>query len=506
MTRRLVLFATLVIVLLAFSSAWAQDATPEPTAEATQQSTILSYGTPVTGTLDDTNFTQNWTLNTASADRVMVTVTRTSGNLIPDVQILDATGNAIADSYGADYTYAAAQIDDYTFPDRGEYTVAVSRDNGEAGSTSGSYTLTVIPLGTADTNPNNQTIIGELQADTPVEGEITATHWQHLYTYTAQAADYIQVIAQRTSGTLYPLVEIRDANGESLRTGYNANAIADTDSYQLPSAGQYTIAVTRQQDQDGDTLGTYELTLHLVGSGEGSPNLAGTTGDVTYDTALDGTVTDVQWYQDWQLKSDAGDTITITVERTSGDLQPEISLIGGSGQELRHGYNDSTGASATIDRYDLAGPGTYTVRVLRAQGARGESSGAYSLTVTLIGSGEGSPKLDEPVGEITLGTPVAGEITNAMWQNAWTLNATEAGSIDVTVLRTDGTLVPRLSIRDANNQELRSAYYDDSKDRAEITNYQLPSAGTYRIVVIRDSDQDGYTTGKYKLAVSKSSQ
>ncbi len=502
MTRRLVLFASLVIALLAFSSAWAQDATPE----ATQQSTILSYGTPVTGAIDDTTFTQDWTLNTASADRVQVTVTRSNGNLIPDVQILDATGNAIADSYGADHSYAAAQIDDYTFPNRGEYTVAVSRDGGETGSTSGSYTLTVIPLGTADTNPNNQTMMGELQADTSVEGEITATHWQHLYTYNAQAADIIQVIAKRTSGTLYPVVEIRDANGESMRTGYNDNTTADTGSYELPSAGQYTIAVTRQRDQDGDTLGTYELTLHLVGSGEGSPNLAGAPGEVTYDTALDGTITNVQWYQDWQLKTDAGDTITISVERTSGDLQPEISLIGGSGQELRHGYNDSTGATASIDRYDLAGPGTYTVRVLRTRDASGESSGAYTLTVTLIGSGEGSPKLDEPVGTVTLGTPIKGEITNAMWQNAWTFDAAEAGSIDVTVVRTDGTLVPRLSIRDANNQELRSAYYGDTKDTAVLTGYQLPNAGTYRIVVVRDSDQDGYTSGQYKLTVSTAAQ
>ena len=440
MTKRFVLFATFVIALLAFSSVWAQDTTPEPTAEATQQSTILSYGTPVTGAIDDTTFTQDWTLRTASADRVMVTVTRTDGNLIPDVQILDATGTAIADSYGADYTYATAQIDDFTIPDRGEYTVEVSRDGGETGSTSGSYTLTVTPLGTADTNPNNQTIMGELQADTPVEGEITATHWQHLYTYTAQAADNIQVIAKRTSGTLYPVVDIRDANGESLRTGYNDNAIADTGSYELPAPGQYTIAVSRQNDQNGDTLGNYELTLHLIGSGEGSPNLEVVPGTVAYDTALTGTISNVQWYQDWQLKTDAGDTVTITVQRTSGDLQPEISLIGGSGQELRHGYDDNTGATASIDRYDFSGPGTYTVRVLRSQDVRGESSGDYSLTVTLIGTGEGSPKLDEPVGEITLGTPVAGEITNEMWQNAWTFTASEAGSIDVKVLRTNGTL------------------------------------------------------------------
>src|SRR5690606_21947221 len=99
--------------------AWAQDdATPETTAEATAeataeptpQSTTLSYGTPVSGEITDANFTNDWTLRTASADRIRVQVTRTDGNLVPEVVVLDASGNVIADSYGADYTFAAAEI------------------------------------------------------------------------------------------------------------------------------------------------------------------------------------------------------------------------------------------------------------------------------------------------------------------------------------------------------------------------------------------------------------
>ena len=233
--QRLVLFATLVIALLAFSSAWAQDATPEPTAEATQQSTTLSYGTPVTGTIDDTNLHAGLDAphrlgGSRAGDRHAIQRQPDPGRADPRRRparrLPTATGQITLTPLPRSTTTR--------FPDRGEYTVEVARDGGETGSTSGGYTLTVIPLGTADTNPNNQTIMGELQADTPVNGEITATHWQHLYTYTAQAADYIQVIATRTGGTLYPVVEIRDANGESMRTGYNDNASADTGSYELP--------------------------------------------------------------------------------------------------------------------------------------------------------------------------------------------------------------------------------------------------------------------------------
>jgi len=327
-----------------------------------------------------------------------------------------------------------------------------------------------------------------------------------LYTFTAPAADAIQVIAKRTGGTLLPVVTILDANNSALSTGYNNYDIADTGVYTLPAASTYTIAVSRYNDQSGDTLGMYELTVHLVGSGEGSPLLQGAAGNVTYDQELDGKITGAQWYQDWSLTTDAGDTLTLTVNRKDGDLVPEVVLLGGSGQEINHGYTDNTYASAMIDHYNLAGPGTYTVRVTRKSGQTGDSTGSYALTVALNGTGKGSPKLSEPAGDITLGTPVSGEITNAKWQNVWTFNSDKGGRIDVSVRRTDGTLSPMLYILDANSQQLTSAYPSDSKDSAQIQGYNLPGPGKYLIVVGRENDQGGDTNGKYTVTVSASAQ
>lgn len=490
-------------MLLLVGAAWAQDATPEATEAQNQP---LSYGTPVTGTIDDANPQQTWTLNVASADRISVQVERTSGNLVPDVTVQDSSGSDVAQSYGADQTFAAAVIDDQTLPSDGIYTVLVSRENGDSGTTTGDYTLTVTPLGTAPDNPNNQTVIGEIKADTPIKGEITATHWYDLYTYNAPAGDSIDVTAERTGGTLQPVVEILDSNGNALTSGYNNGVTADTGRYDLPAPGQYTIAVSRNNDQDGDTLGTYNLTLHLIGSGEGSPNLQGAAGTVAYDQALTGKITGAQWYQDWTLTATAGDTITLTVTRTDGDLQPEVILLGGSGQEVNHGYTDNTGAAATINRYTLAGPGTYTVRVSRQSGQTGDTTGGYSLTVALNGAGKGSPTMKDPTGAITLGTPVDGAITNARWADTWTFQADGKSPITIKVARTDGTLVPTIEIHDANDQVLVYSDNADTHDSAIISNYAPPTTATYRIVVIRQNGQDGYTTGKYTLSVSAASQ
>lgn len=509
MKRHFALFTGLLLALLITGGVLAQEATPEATesvaatAEATQI-TPLSYGTPVKGSITASAITQEWPLPVASADRVRVRVERTDGNLIPDVNILDASGNAIASSYGSDRTYAAAQIDSFTLPSAGTYTVQVGRYYGETGETTGDYSLVVIPLGTAADNPNNVTIIGEVTYDTPVSAEITATHWVYLYTLDAPAADTINVVVKRTEGTLEPVANVLDANGTPLRTGYNDNGAAETGSFELPAAGQYQIAVSRYSDQGGETLGKFEMTVQLVGSGEDSPALAGAPGTVVYDAPLDGTITSAQWYQDWTLTTDAGDTLTIDVDRAGGDLIPEVALLGGSGQELTHGYADYTYASAVINRYTLAGPGTYTVRVLRSSGQNGDTSGAYRLTVHLNGTGEGSPRLKEPEGAVTVGTPAEGEVTNAQWQNVWTFESVDGGSLNVKVERTDGTLSPTLQILDANGQQMTYAYSSNARDTAEIARYSLPGPGKYMIVVGRDGDQDGYTEGTYTLTVSTS--
>lgn len=515
MRRKSVFVISLLLALMLVGGVWAQDGTPEATPETTEaaateaaapRSTTLSYGTPVTGAISDTEFQQAWTLGTASADRVRVRVQRTTGNLIPDVSILDTSGTAIAQSYGSDYTYAAAEIDDFTLPAAGTYTIQVTRYNAQDGETKGGYTLEVTPLGTAEDNPNNQVVIGDVQYDTPVEGEITATHWRHVYMLTTEAADTINVVATRTSGTLTPVVTVLDANGSALYTGYNDGASAETGSFDLPAAGQYRVIVSRENDQDGATLGNYELTVRLSGSGEGNPLLQGAAGVVTYDLPLTGDITNARWYQDWQLTTTGADTITLNVARSGGDLLPEVVVLGGSGQELYHGYTDQTDAAAEISKYTLGGPGTYTVRVTRQSAQTGETSGAYTLTVTLDGAGESSPALNEPVGEVTLGEAVEGEVTNANWHNVWTFNAEAGGRIDVRVKRTDGTLSPLLAILDANGQPLTSAYVSSSRDSVEIVGYSLPAPGVYRIVVSRESDQDGATAGGYSLTVSAAAE
>jgi hypothetical protein len=177
-------------------------------------------------------------------------------------------------------------------------------------------------------------------------------------------------------------------------------------------------------------------------------------------------------------------------------------LLDSTAQELRRGYIDDTGAEAIVDRYALDAAGEYIVRASRERGQDGLTNGSYILTVILNGSGPGSPNLQKASGDVEIGSTVEGEITDAQWLNFWVITADAEQQIDIRVDRTSGTLIPRIDIQDSNGQSVRTVYADQTQASAEITDYRFPAAATYRIVVLRDRDQSGYTSGGYQLSVT----
>ncbi|MBI1276616.1 MAG: hypothetical protein GC179_00670 [Anaerolineaceae bacterium] len=468
----------------------------------TDNTPTLTYSVASTGEISDSAFSQTWTLTTASADRISVHVERTEGNLLPTVSILDATDKAISQS-NIDQTGAAADIENFKLPSAGTYKVFVQRVNADKGSSTGKYSILISPLATAEDNPNNTVVLGDVEYNKAINGEITSTQWYQRYSFNANGQDVVRISAKRTSGTLYPEIEVLDANGASLNKGYtdDTGGSATLEKVRLPNAGQYTIVVTRANRFNGATTGTYQLDVTLVGAGEDNPMLAAAPGTVTYDTELKGSI-NALWYQDWTLKTDSADLITISVTRSSGDLIPQILLLGGSGQEVSRANPSPTGDSATLRRYQLRTAGTFTIRIWRIQGKNGVTSGDYSLKVELVGSGEGSSNLADKGSTIESGQPQTGTLTGVRWLETYTYKGTQGDKIDIVVNRTEGTLIPRIEIQDSNGQRLRSSALGDNRDSASIVSYTLPGNADYKIVVTRDGGQTGYTTGGYSVSVS----
>ncbi len=502
---RAFLRTSLIVVLLAM-------ALPLPQPIHAQDGEV-TYDAPVEGSITANAFEQQWTLTTQGTDRIRVHVERTSGNLIPDVKIFDSNGNEVRRSSGAGLTHAVAQIDDIRLPSPGSFTILVLRDKGDAGATTGSYRLTVTPLGLGADHPNNAALTGPILFDTPVTGSIHATQWQANYTLDAEAGDAVALSARRVSGTLAPEVALFDNNGQELRRGYanDTDESAAFNPVDLPYTGQYTVIVQRTRGMDGDTTGDFELTAMLQGAGEDSVRLANVEPRILsqYNTPVMGEITNALWRQDWQFRTEAADTITIHVQRmpaytpdTTNNLVPNVLLLDSNGDELRRTYISAAGDAATIEHFTVPEAGLYTIRVARDQNKDGPTTGTYELTVFLDGSGEGSPFLADTEGVVDVGTPVTGSLTNARWMHVYTFSGEEGQEFTFTATRTDGTLVPNLDIRDSNGQSLRYRYPAPTLDQAITEGFRLPYSGEYQIVVLRDRHQDGVTTGCYELLIA----
>ena len=102
---------------------------------------------------------------------------------------------------------------------------------------------------------------GVLDSVTPTIGTITTAGDRDFYTYTAAAGDRITVRVNQRTGTLDPVLEVRDASGQRIAIDDNGgdgnNALVS--GLALPRAGAYLLVV-RDAGTTGRT-GAYSLTL-----------------------------------------------------------------------------------------------------------------------------------------------------------------------------------------------------------------------------------------------------
>jgi hypothetical protein len=324
------------------------------------------------------------------------------------------------------------------------------------------------------------------------------------WTFNATGKDYVTVEADRKDGTLWPELILIDSSGNPVtRASSTSDGTKSIINHtQLPGPGAYTVVVKRYADQDGATVGKYAMTVSLDSAGADNPALAKPIGAIALGTPVSGALTNAKWMDVYTLDAQSKDHLLITMTTADGNLTPEIILVGANSQELQTARADSTYANATMD-VTLPGPGHYEVHALRDSADNGYTSGKYQLTVTVLGTGEDNPKFKTSTGEVKVGTPATGTLTNDKWQDSYTLNLTSTDPVDIVIKRTSGTLVPTFKILSANNEELNGAGSDDTYAAASINQWTPPGPGAYTIVIARIEGAGGLTSGGYELDVNQ---
>ena len=207
-----------------------------------------------------------------------------------------------------------------------------------------------------------------------VQGVLNAQSPQQSWLYNGTSGERLTITAIDSTGTgeLDLSLRLIDPNGieaafnddhtSQALTNFTDAQIAD---FPLTTDGQYLIVAERVNGE-----GTYSLGLSLTGTlSFDAGGVARATGEL--EPALPETL--------WEFNGTAGQVLTITLEATSGDLDPLLRLIGPDGSvvaENDDAEDSALGTSAQVVGLSLPADGVY-----RLQAARFDGSGGYALTV-----------------------------------------------------------------------------------------------------------------------------
>lgn len=376
----ILLILTLLTALGPLQSSIAQ----APTPPATQPSgpKTLAYDQPSQGLITDQTPEDSWTLTAPGKDLIAISVERTAGTLVPEVELRDDKAKHLA-QLAHDATGASAHLTAVQLPSAGSYTLVVGRYNGKRGKTSGQYSLKVSLLGAgADRSDLNLSYPVEFLVGRTYPGQLSNEKWVVIYEFGVPAKDHVLVTVRRTQGTLMPSVAVLDDAGALLgqadTTPDGTNAQVDVT---LPQPGPYRIKVSRHDGQAGATTGSYTVTTSLLGRGPDAEGLSIIDGPITFNVPRSGTLINAKWQDTWMIHADNAVTVTLAVQRVDGTLIPNLDLLDSHRNALASAKADDTFAAAAIQNFQLPGSGDYLVVVSRADGSAGATTGSYQLVV-----------------------------------------------------------------------------------------------------------------------------
>jgi hypothetical protein len=184
-----------------------------------------------------------------------------------------------------------------------------------------------------------------------------------LYSFLAGSEDVVLLSMGRTSGSLYPKLQLYDPEHNLLDT------ISGTMSVEMTAAlaveGIYSILAS--DGRTGMETGKYGLSLQLLSSPTNVPVLVpgqSASGSIDISGQADA----------YAFVAGTGDTVVVTMGRASGTIYPGLRLYGPKGDLLR----THTGTTFAEVKAALPADGVYTILVNDSR--TGAQTGAYGLS------------------------------------------------------------------------------------------------------------------------------
>jgi len=364
---------------------------PPPTAEVVQQDAPqpIIYGDSVDGTIAGDVFEYQYEFTASMGDRVDIKMTARDGTLDPFIFLMNSEEIIIAENDDdLNNTGRDSFLQGFEIPTDGTYTIIATRFQRELGGTEGSFTLSLaLTPDNRGTPPPPRDNDNLLSYGDQATGEIINNNFGITYDFMAHEGDVIDIQMEIVDedSSLDPLLILLNENGDILAENDDDSEGTGRNSFirrfEIPVDGTYTIVATRFQQELGSTTGQFNITLALNDTppATDSPRLEygdDYNGEITRDISAESLV----------FEAEAGDIINISMQKTSGTLDPLLILLNENGDELIRNDDDEQGigSNSFIRGFAIPADGTYTIIATHFQEEQGTTTGRYTLLIEKV--------------------------------------------------------------------------------------------------------------------------
>lgn len=226
----------------------------------------LNFGDSVEGTITNEVFEIPYTFRAKTGDVVNIQITTPNEDDSLDTLLIlqNEDGEKIVENDDdPEGTGGDSFLRNFEIPADGDYTILVTRFQGDLGSTEGDFILT-LTIGSSSPEAN----VSPIELGDVAEDEITRTRFEYRYSFDADAGTMVNIRMQADSGTLDSYLYLLDDEGNEITKNDDAENGIGKDAFIrefiIPADGTYTIVATRFQRENGTTMGRFTVTLDEV--------------------------------------------------------------------------------------------------------------------------------------------------------------------------------------------------------------------------------------------------
>lgn len=442
----------------------------------------------IEGNINNNFYSTRYSFTVVPDDRVVITMNNTSGDLDPYMNLYDPDGDIYLFNDDVPDSGSRNSRIEFVADTAGIYVVEATRFDGETGTTSGTYRLTltiegltqspveVDPLSVPPTFSVEST---RIEYDSYGSGTIGSLDTEDYFSFGGRQGDFVRVTLTTTDGNMSTTINIRNENAAVISTATQTRPNEVIAVATIPKTGWYLIEVKQQSGS-----GNYDMYIARLAQSVLEPN-----------TPVTGELTATAPQVSYVFNGTINDSILATVdfENDVDTFQPRITLLN-LNQRVLAEFIGAKDRASIVTKLPRSGP--YLIQV----GVSGtETGGAFTLELRRSSLDIG--KLN--VVDVKYNESYKSQISDETPLEYYRFSG-KVGELVTVSMQADEEMAldPYLILLDSNLNELAFNDTAGSTINARITQYTLPENSDYYIIASRAGLENGVSEGSYTLSLT----